>query len=254
VILNAALLEADDGFPAPADATYQPGEILYLSFHIQGYTTDRNSRLRLSYRVEALDPGGAAFFEPLDGKIETELAPQDAKWMPRIRFSPVLPPTADSGRYRLALRVSDDLAKTQTSQELAFQVRGRRVEPSETLVVRNVQFSRQEDGDPMAAPAFRRGETLWAAFDITGYRSGEKNLVWVDYTVAVANAEGKTLFQQPQPAEDKGAAFYPRRYVHAVFSLNLERHMVPGEYTIVLTVRDRIGSQSAESRHKFTVE
>ncbi len=254
MILNAALLEADDGFPAPADATYQPGEILYLSFHIQGYTTDRNSRLRLSYRVEALDPGGAAFFEPLDGKIETELAPQDAKWMPRIRFSPVLPPTADSGRYRLALRVSDDLAKTQTSQELAFQVRGRRVEPSETLVVRNVQFSRQEDGDPMAAPAFRRGETLWAAFDITGYRSGEKNLVWVDYTVAVANAEGKTLFQQPQPAEDKGAAFYPRRYVHAVFSLNLERHMVPGEYTIVLTVRDRIGSQSAESRHKFTVE
>jgi hypothetical protein len=253
-IVNAALLEAEGGFPAAPDTVRQPGETLYLSFHVQGYTVDRNSRVRLSYRIDALDPGGVAFVEPEEGKIDTELAPQDAKWVPRIRASPVLPPFADSGRYRLVVRVSDELGKTQVSQELHFQVRGRSVQPSDTLVARNFQFSRQEDGESLPAPAYRRGETLWAAFDITGYKGGEKNQVWVDYGLAVVNAEGKVLFQQAEPAEEKGTSFYPRRYVHAVFSLNLEAGIAAGEYAIVLNVRDRVGNQAVESRHRFTVE
>ena len=253
-ILNAALLEAEDGFAASPDTVYQPGETIYLSFHIQGYTVDRNSRLKLAYIIDALDFKGVPFVESEAGKIDTELSPQDAKWSPRVRFSASLPPFADSGKYRLLMRVTDELARTQASQEMQFQVRGRNVEPSATLVVRNFQFSRQEDGNPLPVAAYRRGDTLWASFDITGYQTGEKNLVWVEYDLSVFDAENKLLYAQPQPAEDKATSFYPRRYVHAVFSLNLESAIPPGEYTIVLVVRDRLGNQTLETGQKFSIE
>ncbi len=253
-IVNLALLEAEDGFAARPDAVYLPGETLYLAFHIQGYATDRQNRVRLSYRVDALDPEGVPFVEPEAGKIDTELSPQDAKWMPRVRFSPAIPPFADSGKYRFRVQVTDELAKMQVNQELVFQVKGRQVEPSPTLAIRNFAFSRQEDGDPLETPAYRRGDVLWASFDMTGYRSADKNRIGVEYDLMVQNAEGKPVFRQAEPAREEGSSFYRRRYVHAIFSLNLEKGLAPGAYTIVLTARDLIGSQSVESRHTFTVE
>src|SRR5712692_9859733 len=99
-IVNAALLEAEDGFAAPADAVYQPGETLYLAFNVQGYTPDRNNKVKLTYSIDALDFKRIPFVPPDTGKVETELSPQDAKWMPRVRFSPSLPPFADSGKYK----------------------------------------------------------------------------------------------------------------------------------------------------------
>lgn len=253
-ITSLALLEAEDGFAARSDNIYSPGETLYLAFHIQGYATDRQSRVRLNYRIDALDPEGVPFVEPEVSKIDTQLSPEDAKWMPRVRFSPALPPFADSGKYKFRIQVTDELAKGQLSQELIFQVKGRQVDPSTELVVRNFGFSRQEDSDPLPIPAFRRGDVLWASFDITGYKTAEKNRLSVDYGIAVYNAENKLIFQQSEPAREEGTSFYRRRYVHALFSLNLEKGLPPGEYAVVLNVRDLIGNQTYESRQKFSVE
>jgi hypothetical protein len=152
------------------------------------------------------------------------------------------------------IHVTDELAKKDLAQDVGFQVRGRKVEPSAALVARNFQFSRQEDGEPLPAPAYRRGDVLWASFDITGFKTGEKNLLDVDYDLSVLNAENKVIFQQPQPAGERGTSFYPRRYVHATFNLNLEPGIQPGQYTIVLTLHDKLGSQTDQSRHPFTVE
>ena len=201
-IVNAALLEAEGGLSAPIDTVYRTGETLYLAFNVQGYTTDRGNHIRLGYRIDALDFKGVPFVEPDEGRIDTELAPQDAKWSPRIRFAASLPPFADSGTYRFVLRVTDDLAKSQVTQEVPFQVRGRIVPPSDNLVVRNFTFSRQEDGPALTTAAFRPGDTLWAAFDITGYKTGEKNRVAVDYTLQVLNGEGKVMYEQPEPARE----------------------------------------------------
>ncbi len=253
-IANAALLEAEDGFAARSDTIYLPGETLYLAFNIQGYTADRNSRVKLAYTIDALDPSGAPFVEPNVGKVDTELSPQDAKWMPRVRFSPALPLFVESGKYKFAIRVTDQISNKQASLEVPFQVRGRHVEPSPTLVVRNFAFSREEDGEPLSVAAFRRGDVLWASFDMTGYKIGDKNLLEVEYDLAVLNPEDKQIFKQPEPAREKGSTFYARRYVHAVFNLNLESNIPPAEYTIALAVRDHLGHQTYEGRYKFTVE
>jgi hypothetical protein len=146
------------------------------------------------------------------------------------------------------------MSKAQVSQELIFQVKGRDVDPSSDLVVRNFGFSRQEEGDALPIPAFRRGDVLWASFDITGYKTAETNRLAVDYGIAVYNGENKLIYKQPEPAREEGTSFYRRRYVHAIFSLNLEKGLQPGEYSVVLGVRDLIGNQTHESREKFTVE
>jgi hypothetical protein len=215
---------------------------------------DRQSRVRLHYRIDGVDPEGVAFVEPEAGKVETELTEKDIKWMPRVRFSPAVPPFADSGKYRFRIQVTDELGKAQTTQELVFQVKGRLVEPSASLVVRNFAFSRQEEGDPLPIPAFRRGDVLWASFDITGYQTEKNNRLAVDYGITVYNAENKEVFRQPEPAREEGTSFYRRRYVHAIFSLNLEKGLAPGDYFVVLAVRDLIGNQTCEDRQKFSVE
>ncbi len=253
-IVNLALLEAEDGFAARSDNVFSPGETLYVAFHVQGYAVDRQSRVHLTYRIDALDPAAVPFVEPEISKIDTELAPQDAKWMPRVRFSPALPPFVDSGKYKFRIQVTDELAKSQVSQELIFQVKGRDVDASTELVARNFGFSRQEDGDALPIPAFRRGDVLWSSFDITGYKTSDKNRLAVDYGIAVYNGENKLIYKQPEPAREEGTSFYRRRYVHAIFSLNLEKGLQPGEYSVVLSVRDLIGNQTHESREKFTVE
>jgi len=252
-IVHAALLEAEDGF-ARSDTVYFPGETIYLAFNIQGFTVDRNSHVKLTYTIDALDPNGVPFVEPEVGKVDTELAPQDAKWTPRVRFSPAIPLFAESGKYKFVMLVTDQLTSKQATQEAPFQVRGRRVEPSATLAIRNFAFSREEEVEPLAEAAFRRGDVLWASFDMAGYKIADRNLVDVEYDLAVFNAENKQIFKQPEPAREKSSTFYARRYVHATFNLNLESGIQPGEYTILLAVRDNIGQQTYEGRYKFTVE
>jgi hypothetical protein len=166
-----------------------------------------------------------------------------------------LPPLAGSGTYKIVVRVTDDIAKTEASKEVPFAVRGREVEPSDTLVVRNFRFYRtEEEPTPLANPVFRRGDTVWSRFDITGYKFGEGNMVEVAYGIAVLNSEGKVLFAQDQAAVEQGGSFYPKRFVPGQMSITTQSNMKPGDYYIVVKVEDRIGNQKSESKEKFTVE
>ena len=53
---------------------------------------------------------------------------------------------------------------------------------------------------------------------------------------------------------EQSESFYPKRYVSAQMGLNLLPGTPAGNYTVVVTVKDAVGNQSAESRHPFVVE
>jgi hypothetical protein len=42
--------------------------------------------------------------------------------------------------------------------------------------------------------------------------------------------------------------------VPAIFSLATKRDTRPGEYTVLVTAHDGVGSQAAEARQSFTIE
>ena len=142
----------------------------------------------------------------------------------KVRQQVLLPPLAGSGAYKITLQVTDDLdSAAMTSQEIPFEVRGRDVAPSDTLVVRNFHFYRgEEDREPLAVAAYRPGDTLWARFDITGYKLGAGNAVDVDYGISVLSPSGKALFTQDKAAEEKSSSFYPKAYVPGSMNLNLQ--------------------------------
>lgn len=149
----------------------------------------------------------------------------------------------------------DLLANAETKTDIPFRATGRQVAPSDTLVVRNFRFLRSEDDStPLPVAAYRPGEALWARFEIRGYKYGEGNRVHVEYGLEVLGPTGKSLYQEPQAALEQSSSFYPKRYLTGSLSLNLQANARPGDYTIVLRVRDRIGDQLSETRHPFKIE
>jgi hypothetical protein len=62
------------------------------------------------------------------------------------------------------------------------------------------------------------------------------------------------LLAPGEPSVDKGASFYPMKYLPCVINLNLQPNIHPGEYTITITAQDRVGSQSYDSKQTFRVE
>src|SRR5262249_55288708 len=128
-------------------------------------------------------------------------------------------------------------------------------EPSDTLVVRNFHFYRNEDStQPLEKSAYKPGDGVWARFDLTGYKYGEHNNIDVSYVTSVIAPGGKVLWTQPEAATEQSESFYPKRYVAAAMGINLQKNIKPGEYTIAVQAKDAVGGQTVESKFTFTIE
>ncbi|MFB3776260.1 MAG: hypothetical protein ACE141_01580 [Bryobacteraceae bacterium] len=254
-IVNVTVHQYEDGPAVPSGNRFIPGETVFVSFQVKGYSVSSDSKVLLTYRIEAADADGVALVEPDTGRVETELSPQDKEWLPKVRYSVLVPPHALPGKYRVSAVVRDGRSGLDAKTEVWFSVQGRAVDTSGPFAVRNVRFYRsEEDQTPMVTPVYRAGEAFWARFDITGFKLGEKNRVEVLYGVSIVSPAGKVLFSEPEAALEEDTSFYPRRYVPGVFSLTVQPKTTPGEYTLVVTARDLIGDQTAETRSTFRVE
>lgn len=251
--------ESEDGVPVPSDLRFRPGEVVFFSCQVSGYARQDkgdDTVVDLEYTVEARDATGLLLVPIETGKIASTLTSEDKKWLPKIRHSIALPGLLDPGEYRIIVKVKDNLARGAVAEaSVALPVEAREVAPSDTLVVRNFRFLRgEEDRDPLPVAAYRPGDTVWARFEMTGYKLGDGNAFDIEYGLKVLRPSGETTYDQPKAAEEKSQSFYPQRYTPGVLSLRLPPDLARGRYTVVLTVRDNLGGQTAESRFPFTVE
>jgi hypothetical protein len=254
-VVRPTLSDRDGGAGVPGSFAHDSGETMFFSFQVDGYAASAGERVHLSYKLDAFDPHGVRIMEPVAAEIEETLAPEDKNWRPSVRQEIAIPPLADSGTYKIAISVTDLVGKATATSEVPFQVRGRHVDPSDTLVIRNIRFYRGEDDkQALSKAAYRPGDTVWARFDIIGYKYGDANAIDVGYDVAVLSPTGKVLYTQPQAAADRSQSYYPKRYVPAVFSLVTKHDTRPGEYAISITAHDGVGSQTFEARQSFTIE
>jgi len=254
-IVKAALHQYEDGPALAPEYVFAPGETVFFDFLVQGYKVSSEQRIELECRIEAVDAEGTLLAEPFRQEIKVELAPEDKDWMPKVRHSVPAPPLGDPGTYRIRILVRDLLAGSETRLEIPFRTGGRQVAPSDTLVERNFRFLRsEEDRTPLRVAAYRPGDALWARFEIRGYKHAEKNQVHVEYGLEVLGPGGQSLYREAQAAVEQSSSFYPKRYLPGSLSLNLQANARPGEYTIVLRLRDLVGGQESESRHSFKIE
>lgn len=260
-IVHAVFATSEDGPPEAVDQDYVPGQTIFYSCQIEGYRkADKpddygKQNVGLTYEIQVRDKDGALLKPVKDGKIETIVTQEDKHWMPKLRESIVVPPLAATGEYYVTVKVNDELAKMNIELRSPFHIKGRDVAPSDTLTVRNFRFLRAEDdSQPLQIAAFRPGDAVWAKFDMTGYKLGEKNQVDIQYGLTVLREDGSIAYQLPVAATQKIQTYYPQRYQPGELSLNLAKDQPLGKYTIVLMVQDNLGSQMYQTRQIFSVE
>ena len=255
-VVGATLLDGEDGYPIPADSIFYPGETVYLEFKLAGFTVNDDYRMKADYRVDFLGPTGIRFAVSQAGEISEEIFPQDEDWLPLVRVSPKLPQFAESGAYKIFVSAVDRLAgNEEIALEFPVFVRGEDVETSTELMIRNFAFSRGEGGETFSEPFYKAGETVWARFHITGYSLADDNSYEVESSLQVtAEEEGeeKVLFRF-ESSGARGRPFYPRRWLPAEFRLDLDDDLRPGTYSVLVSVRDKLGERTFESRRRFTV-
>ncbi len=255
VIVGPALHQFEDGPALPTAYAFTPGDTVFLDFEVSGYQASAKDRILLSFQIEARDPQGRLLAPPTVRKVDAELADEDKNWKPKVRYDVLVPPLADTGSYRILIRGKDELSGAEASAEVGFSVQGREVASSDTIIVRNFRFLRsEEDAAPLAVAAYRPGDTVWARFEITGYKLGAKNRLDVAYGVSLLRSSGEALFSEPNAAAEADESFYPKRYVPGILSLKLDPDIARGEYAIMVAVRDQVGGQQYEARQTFRVE
>ena len=260
-IVHTVFATSEDGPPEASDEEYVPGETLHFSCQAEGFRkVDKpneypKQNVSLKFQIEVRDKTGALLKPVQEGKIETIVTPEDKDWMPKLRETIVVPPLADTGEYTVLIKLSDELGSANIEKSAVFHIHGREVPPSDTLIVRNFRFLRNEGDDkPLPVAAYRPGDAVWARFDMTGYKLGAKNQVDVEYGLTVLREDGSVAYTEPQAADQKIQTFYPQRYQPGELNLNLAKDQPLGKYTIVLAVRDNLGQQTYETRETFSVE
>lgn len=257
-IPEANIHQYEDGPNLSGSYEFLPGETVFVTARFAQYTASEDEEkphVRLLWEADVLDPAGIKVVETKKDKIDADLSPQDKEWMPKIHYDFVLPTLADSGTYKLVLRLKDDLSGTTATRELPLRVKGHEVAPSDALVIRNFRWQRgEEEGQAVTSAAYRPGDPVWARFDITGYRFGEGNRFDVSYGLEVFRATGESMYSQPVAAEKSEESFYRQRYMPGALNLNLQPDIAKGDYTVVLRAEDHVGDQKFEEKYIFHVE
>jgi hypothetical protein len=255
-LVQPSVTDIDGGTPNPATFDYRPGQVVYFTCRISGYTEDKTRQVRLAYTVQAFDARGVAVAELAKNTLNAEVTPQDKEWLPKMEAGIALPSLLFSGEYKIIAKVEDLVAKTSAELDVPLKIRGGDdVQPSESLAVRAFRFLRnEEDTHPAERAAYRPGDHLWAKFAIAGFRYGPGNKVDVSYVTSVLGPDGKTLWTQPQPAGEQEDSFYPKPYIQAVMGIEIQSKIKPGQYELVVQAKDAVGSQTCEIKQPFTIE
>ena len=126
-VIEAGIHQSEDGPLAPAGTSFVPGEVIFFSCRIDGYQVSPVKKVNIQYQFSAVDPAGVPIVEPVTGKVDTELSPEDKDWKPKIRQTVLVPPLGGSGIYKIKLSVKDELSGAAAETESPFEVQGHAV-------------------------------------------------------------------------------------------------------------------------------
>jgi hypothetical protein len=251
-IVKPVVSQSEDGDADAPGFQHVAGETLFFTCRIDGFMKSED-KVHLTYSVQAFDPRGVALAEPYENGVLEQVSAQDKEWQPKIESQVEIPPLAPAGDYKILVKVKDYYSDESVDLPVVFRVRGTRMDPSDRLAVRNFGFYRAEEGgQPLATPIFHNGSSLFARWDITGYKYGENNKIDISWTVSIMSGE-KVLKSFDTAADQSEGTFYPKPWVPGSFEVPLQK-VLPGAYNLVVKVKDVTGKQDIESRHQFTVE
>ncbi len=259
-IVNGGIEQTEDAPFASPDYEFLPGDYLYFTFEIAGYATrstdrDETRKMSLAYSVVPEDAAGTPLTPESSGNIQADLTAEDKHWTPKRRASFLIPSFVAAGEHRIHLHVRDLIGNSEISQDFPFRIGGVAVQPANSITIQNFHFFRREnDRDPLEVAAYSPGDTVFARFDMTGFKTAAQNEYHVSYGLIVLGPDGKPFINKSSAAELQSNSFYPARYVPGVIDLKTSPQMAHGEYVIVLTAHDALGNTSSDIKRAFSIE
>ena len=259
-VISAGVSSAEDSPFVSPEYRFLPGDYLYFTFEIAGFSVRSENegeirKISLTYEISAEDRERHALAPPVSGEIKTELNPEDKNWVPKKGTSFLLPSFIAAGPFQIRVAVKDLVGKTETSREIPFLVGGTNLQAVNSITVENFRFLRGEnDTDALSVPAYSPGDTVYARFEIAGFRNGSGNDHHVAYGVTVFGPDGKPFIKDPQAADLEDRSFYPAQFIPGNLALKMGKNNTHGEYIVVLTVRDLLADQQYETKKVFSIE
>ena len=259
-IIDAGVQQSEDAPFASADYQFLPGDYLYFTFQVAGFTVksedrDETRKIALSYQVTPEDANDLPLVPASSEKIQVELNPEDKDWLPKRRTSFLLPAFIAAGTFHIHVGVKDLFGNTETTRDFPFHVGGVQVEPANGITIENVRFLRNEnDSQMLQVPAYSPGDTIYARFEMVGYKMGPHNQYHLAYGLTVLRPNGKPFIEEPKAAELEESTYYPAQFVPGAASLSTSAGTSRGEYILILTVRDLIGNGSFQTKRAFSLE
>ncbi len=249
----------DGGAAMPRPVTFLPGDQVVFRAKIAGFrlaeTNFEEYRVSLAYEVSATDSRGITIGKLKTGEIKEPFNKEDQEWLPALQYTFLIPEMAEFGEARIRLHIRDEVSQQSTSFEETVRIDGKRLPDLESVSIIDFGFYRhREDRSPLPAGIYRGGDTLWAKFDVAGFKIGDQNHFHAECDVQVRDAAGKVLFEQLQAISKDARPEYPQRYLPGLFSLDIKPGTAKGEYAIAVIVHDRLANRSRESVFPFNID
>lgn len=259
-IVAGGVAATEDAPFVASDYKFLPGDYVYFSFQIAGFTIasferDEVHKISLTYAVVPQDTSGVPVTEAVTGSIQAEVNREDKNWTPKRRASFLLPSYLATGTFRVHVTVKDLYGKAEASKDYPFQIGGIEITPSASVDVQHFQFFRREDDrEPLDIPAYAPGDTVFARFDMAGFKLGPGNSYALEYGLSVIQPNGKTFLDAPHAAELKASSFYPAQFLPGTLRITTPPNGAKGGYVLKLTVHDLIGDKTFEVTKSFSIE
>ena len=259
-IVEAGVQQSEDSPFVPTSYVFLPGDYLYFTFDIAGFAIqsfnqDEVRKISLSYVITPEDSQGVPLTEAVSDGIQAELNPEDKRWTPKRRVSFLLPSYIANGDFHVHVVAKDAFAKAEVSKDFPFHIGGPVIEPSTSVNVEHFEFLRREaDRDALDIPAYAPGDTVFARFDMAGFKLAARNTYDLEYGISVTKPSGKPFVDSPRAADLKASSFYPAQYLPGVIRINTPPDSGKGEYILTLTVRDLVNNTKSETKKSFSIE
>jgi hypothetical protein len=256
-IVEPLFLQYENGPAREVGQEHRAGDQVWFQCRVTGYgrTDEPDPKFGLKWTWRVADQQGRLLTRDKDGKVSGELAAEDKEYRPRLRFDFQLPVLLLPGEYQIELTLVDEMAKAEKKARFPVTVEGRALELPKELAALQFRYFRQEDERrPMAEALYRAGDAVWLRFDIAGFRHGEKNKIDVSYGLLVLGPSGQPFLRDDPAAHHVTETFYPQFYVPASLKIQLPPKATPGDYVVLVTLRDHVSGATAASRSGFVVE
>jgi hypothetical protein len=222
--------------PTRPDNRILPGDLVCLSFDIEGFQTNSTGKVLYGVGMEVADSKGDVLFKKAPSQHELP-SPGSGRSIPacaKIEVGLNQPP----GKYGLKVTIVDRTAGTTTSVTRPYEIL-----PLEFGIVR-VSLASDREGKASAA-GFSQGRPGWINFTVVGFgRDNVKGQPHLAATMRVLDEDGRPVFSKPSSGVINQNVPVQVGAVPMQFQLVLAQM---GRFTVELHVTDEI------TGHKTTV-